>query len=318
MGWLDEARRTPIVHVANHLGLSTKDGRKPTMACPACRADRRGGEDKRLPATVVSPDRWRCWTCDAWGDVVDVVAYMLADGQYNGQQVVKEWAGWSSSVSVSVSPVVIPRKVAMLYLPTSEAVSSRGDTAPGAADPAVIAWLATRLGPDPSVRARHLVRSLRRGVARPWMRCMGRGWFDGGWRALMPTWDARGQHRGWRARQVLPGRDGPKAVGPAGFDGVGLVLASPFAVRMLRGEAQPKRVIISEGEPAFLAWVASGERTVFGIGSGWWTDDHADKIPTGCEVVIATGLDKAGDRYAEHVTRTLAGRCTVVRWRPTA
>jgi hypothetical protein len=186
---------------------------------------------------------------------------------------------------------------------------------PAHRDRAVMLWLADRLGPDPSPRAVGLVRALCPSARFGWMRLRGRGWYDQGLRALFPTWDAMGHHRGWRARRIRPG-DGPKAVGPTGCAGAGLVLANRDAVLMLQGKQRPRVVIITEGEPAFLAWSAAKPgAAVIGIGSGWWTPQHADRVPDGARVVLATDADKAGERYAEQVARTLDDRCTISRWR---
>ena len=314
--WVEEARRVPLRDLCASLGLAMREGRRASLVCPSCRATRRGGSDRRLPATVNGSGRWTCWACGAWGDSIDLVSYALTGDRYRGQAEVRSWPGWGS-IAPSAAP--LPEAEPPRYLPESELIKSRAAAHPCTTDPPVRAWVEERLGPDPSVRVLGLVRALR-GGDRPWMRLrQGRdrpSWYNLGLRALFPTWDALGQHRGWRARKIRT-TSGPKAVGPTGYSSEGLVLANGHAVRMLRRAARPDLVIVTEGEPAYLAWAAAHPRAaVIGIGSGWWTPQHADAVPDGARVVLATDHDPAGERYAAQVARTLNDRCTLSRWRP--
>ena len=82
-------------------------------------------------------------------------------------------------------------------------------------------------------------------------------------------------------------------------------------------------MIVAEGEVdwltfTILAGIDSGSENApatFGISSGSWTKEIAARIPSGVRVLVATDLDEAGDRYAEKVAASLAGRCQVRRWR---
>ena len=71
--------------------------------------------------------------------------------------------------------------------------------------------------------------------------------------------------------------------------------------------------MICEGLPDWLTKIARNHGNpeapaVLGIVSGSWTQAHADKVPDGCRVLIATDRDKDGDRYAAKIAETLARR----------
>jgi len=106
----------------------------------------------------------------------------------------------------------------------------------------------------------------------------------------------------------------PKRIAAAGYKVSGLVMANQAARAMLRGEAQPSRVVVAEGEPDHLtAAIRWPTCAVIGIVSGAWNDELAARIPDGCEVVLRMDSDEAGERYAAEVAESLAGRCKV--WR---
>jgi len=95
-------------------------------------------------------------------------------------------------------------------------------------------------------------------------------------------------------------------------------MADPLARLLLAGEVpfwwSRREVVISEGLPDFLSWATNysdadtDAPAVFGVTSGSWTPELAARIPDGCRVLIATHLDKAGDRYAEKITATFQSR----------
>ena len=314
--WLEDAKRHSPEAVAHRLGLQVKARGRLTMSCPACGESSRGKEDRRLPVSSSSAGHWRCWRsgCDGRGDIVDLVAYVVAGGRYTGQPAVREW--WTGGDVVHLPPPAAAPRVPEppRYPPRAEVEAllrcslrlTHPDARP-ARD-----WLQDRLGRLPVLAARYLAADQR--LPR-WARRERRSWVDLGYRLIVPTWDADGQVRSVRARRVVEGLSGPKALPPSGYSAGGLVLASPRAVLMLRGEAQPEAVVISEGEPAWAAWSSAKPRAaVVGVGSGWWTQGHADRVPDGADVILATDHDKAGDRYAEQVRETLAGRCKITRW----
>lgn len=136
-------------------------------------------------------------------------------------------------------------------------------------------------------------------------------WSESGHRIVLPVFDCDGQWRSVRAIQVdaRHAPDAPKRLPPGGYSAVGLVLATPAAVNMLRGAHAPERIIIVEGEPDFLTWASRGsEHAVLGVFSGSWSGQFAKKIQDGATVVLRVHRDDAGDKYAAEVARTLANR----------
>jgi 5S rRNA maturation endonuclease (ribonuclease M5) len=96
-------------------------------------------------------------------------------------------------------------------------------------------------------------------------------------------------------------------------------MANHRARSLLRGEdISLKTVVIVEGVPDFLtAGVEDPESAVFGIVQGSWQPMHAERIPPGTDVVIATDQDPPGEKLAATVEKTLSGR-RHGRWRPHA
>ena len=94
----------PLRDLCASLGLAMREGRRASLVCPSCRATRRGGSDRRLPATVNGSGRWTCWACGAWGDSIDLVSYALTGDRYRGQAEVRSWPGWGS-IAPSAAPL---------------------------------------------------------------------------------------------------------------------------------------------------------------------------------------------------------------------
>jgi hypothetical protein len=193
-------------------------------------------------------------------------------------------------------------------------------------DPEVSGWLRSRGLDAGDVELHDLARALPVDLEAPsWARFQDEGWGAQGYRTILPMYDAEGRLSSLRARAVRPVA-GPKAVAPTGYAVAGLVLADPLARLMLAGEAcEIRRAIISEGDPDHLTWAThwsdadESAPAVLGIVAGSWTDDLAARIPDGAEVTIATHRDPAGDRYAEQIVASLAGRdVSLRRWAPHA
>ena len=89
----------------------------------------------------------------------------------------------------------------------------------------------------------------------------------------------------------------------------------------MRPEGWSSELVVAEGVPDWLTVAvgcsdADGDApAVLGVTLGSWTPDLAAKVPDGTRVVIATDCDRAGDKYADRITRTLDGRCECRRWR---
>ena len=210
-------------------------------------------------------------------------------------------------------------------------------------DRAVATWLAIR-GLDPMVvDALDLARALPPGVPLPeWARCAGHPWSEG-WRCILPVYDHAGDLVTVRARWV-ESRGAPRGVkvsaAAAGPDSAGgAVLSCLYGHTVLRtGRApshwpvgEPLRIVVAEGETDWLAWRLAlhadtltrrgaaaatrehGRAIVWGVWAGAWTDEIARRVPDGTLVHIRTDQDAPGDKYAETIRRSLAGRCDVRR-----
>lgn len=178
-----------------------------------------------------------------------------------------------------------------------------------------VEMLATRLISAEEVTRRDLARAisddtpLHRG-------CKFRGW-DWWWtthRLVLPVYDAQGVMRSLRGWACLSGvEQSPKRLPLAGYLSSGLVLANEKAAGFLASGLLGSPLLVVEGEPDYLTWATHWDGAVIGIGSGWWTQEHADRVPLGATVIIATHHDRAGDKYAEEITASLRGRVTVKR-----
>lgn len=174
----------------------------------------------------------------------------------------------------------------------------------------------------------------------PWL-ILGRAAWLRRYRLAVPMYDATGALRSLRFRAVTAERevvdgvlrwrrveveDKLKALAPKGTTVRGLALADPVGRALLAGELASApwngTVVVTEGEPDALTWstrqrrgMAPDSRTwaVLGVVNGSWTDGLAARVPTGAKVALRTHADAMGNRYAERVRGTLAGRCEVHR-----
>jgi hypothetical protein len=162
-----------------------------------------------------------------------------------------------------------------------------------------------------------LARALVDGQLPPWARYQGASWLETGHRLVLPVFDAEGALRSLRAWQVNRDASGPKRLPPAGYRATELVLANERGQALLRTPAEPVRVLVAEGEPDFLSLCQRYPGTAaVGVVSGSWSEAFATRIPFGSLVTIRTHHDPAGDRYAEAITKTLAGRALIKRGNP--
>lgn len=148
-----------------------------------------------------------------------------------------------------------------------------------------------------------------------WATYKGRSWSETGHRLILQTFNARGEFVGLRAWRVGGDEDSPKRLPQAGYSARGLVLANRQATEMLRTQAIGELCVL-EGEPDWMVHALRNRYAATGITSGSWTQAMADRIPFGSSVVIRTHCDEAGDKYADHVRKTLRDRVQV--WRRVA
>lgn len=240
-------------------------------------------------------------------------------------------------------PPPAPVEAPPLRPPPAEVLELWERCATVTADAEASAWLRSRELDPGEVAARDLARALPvAGTLPRWARYRGPGCDDGAswrdapqrFRIVVPMFGAGGSLESLHVRALAPtdpkGRD--KAAAPAGFQVRGLVFADALARSMLGGaplgDGSPaaelvKRagLVVAEGEPDFLTWATRWSETaeaapaVLGIVAGSWSAELAARVPDGARVALWTDPDRDGDRYAEAIRTTLAGRCAIVRRR---
>lgn len=271
-----------------------------------------------------------CFACGHKGDVFDLVAVANGfDCQRDFRRVLQLAADLAGSALEEPAPRPPVREAEARgdYPPFVEAARLWASCRPVLDDPPVVRWLCSRrLNPE-AVEAFDVARALP--IASPlprWARFGGRSWSEAGYRCVLPMFDERGDLRSLRARRVLDG-EGPKALPPTGYRIGGLVMAEPLAQRLLKtgrwpgcwSEAASPQIVIGEGEPDFLTWAGRHSDAdedgpaAFGIVAGSWTAGIAARLPTGSRVVIRTDHDPPGEKYAEAIAATLAGRVSLSR-----
>lgn len=109
--------------VARGFGLTDR-GRR-WGPCPACNAERTSDSDPRYPIGVSAMGGWKCWACQAEGDVVTLAAWKLcgADiGQLGGD-------GWSKIQSWATDQGFVSQKTSRRpYNPASRARNASGSS----------------------------------------------------------------------------------------------------------------------------------------------------------------------------------------------
>jgi hypothetical protein len=348
--WVDRMRGRDVLEVASALGLEVQPPRGSSggaFTCPACNAPRRHTKtrDKRASAGVRKDGHgWHCFQCDASGDTLDLVAFQLRGQRLPelgdaGKAEVRDWCTrWlgidlhPTQHAFSAPPRPIRPAIAdkpPSYPPAAEVEALWKIAAPVDRDPEVAAWLQTDRGLDPQQLAQlDLVRALPAeapdlprwagfgGGDKPW-----RSWPSVGLRLLVPLHDAAGVQRSVLFRRSSQSaRDWPpKSIGTSGYERARLVMANAVARHLLAHPVEQAAVsiVIEEGEidwlTACLAWAPGNERAIFGVVTGSWTAEIAQRIPRGARVTIRTDNDPEGDKLCARIAESLGNRCTVLR-----
>lgn len=352
MSWT--ARLGPLlaVDVARELGLEVRENPSGWSIgpCPACDADRRhpSRKDRRGAIGVGSkhPEGWRCHECDASGDAIDLVAYVLEGRRCrelagDRKDRVREWcerfAGVDGGRRYRPTTKEPPR-----YPAADELAQLWEICGPVVDDVEAAAWLTAR-GIDPElVAARDLARALPIGagaVAPAWAafeRESGpaRSWDEAGFRLIVPLYDAAGVMRSVIARRITEGK-GIKGVSPTGCKRSELVMADAmgrYALEHGRAHAElgdRPVLVVAEGEADFLCWATEPYRGArfgtWGIVSGSWSKGIAARVPSGAALVIATDHDepnpktgkRQGEEYCAAIVASLEARAAELeleRW----
>ena len=308
------------------------------VECPVCGAKRRHTKqrDKRMACNILDDGRagqgFQCMQCDAKGSIFDVAAHVLCKRPWNdlgaperGEVLDFMFEGQPADEArgeaVDCPPAGTEHKAKSVghhWHPADEVNGLLSQCVPITDNRRIVEdlgenrrlnyeriaelGLAVSLPPDANGVAVH-----------DWAS----EFFRKGRRLITLLYSSDGERRGVTARS---GTEKRRMKGSGSTRG--LVMANPAGQLLLSGEIHGiERVVIAEGETDFFAAsVAVGDDVaVFGIGSGMWTRAHADRVPDGVVVVIATDTGKAGDRYAADVVATFGAReLRLQRWRPPA
>lgn len=332
--WIAQVNALGVLVVGMALGLEMRG--KSLTPCPGCGAESRG--DHRGPIGTGDGKGWRCFRCDRAGGPIDLVSL-----QVFGEVLHAGDERWGSlrerctergllggkplnfkAPSTIVRTTPPPWEVDLVW----HACRSASQDAP------VRRWLLSRKLPPERLAELDLVRALapdaRYFHAPDWLHYgrkpepLGIPWYARReqFRAIVALWNPRGELTSLHGRAVASklGDDALKSISPREHSTFGLVMANTIARELLAGvssyEADHAKVVIAEGVPDFLTLGSSYPTTaVFGVISGSWTEAVAERIPDGRRVVIATDQDDDGEKYSREISRTLAGRCSVARWR---
>jgi len=218
-------------------------------------------------------------------------------------------------------------------LPAEEVRAVWDSAGPVTKDPEAVAWLERfKLDPRTIVKL-DLARVLPFGARVPtwaarWVKKGPSGFGPmPSWRLVFPAYDTRGRLASLRARTLVHpapvGRNGKaeKELAPDGTNtAAGFILADERGRRLLAGDpAATKRVrrlglLIAEGTKDLLTVATEkGAPPVLSIYAGSWTNEHAERIPAGSTVIVATHSDDGGDKYADTIWQTLHARCELTR-----
>jgi hypothetical protein len=338
-----EAAGATLLGVARERGLlvgrDRPDGDAPGLCPTGCDGGRRGKEATNYHAR----DGWCCHRCGAGGGVLELL--LALDKQR--VPAVGDRAGWREARAACerqwrpLEPAApgVRRKAAPAPEPEPLIPAHEGQCEPWAAelaealgllpdrppeaemealrracvrvtrDPEVSGWLKSRGLPPECVEEMNLAGALPLGAPElPWARFKGRSWAAGGWRLVVPAYDAHGALRSFRARLVTGEAGVPKELPPGGFKAAGLMLCCPRARELLKSGTGADEVWVVEGVPDWLSLAlllearrrkGGAPAAVFGGWAGSW--GALCRLPAGVRVLVATDGDRPGDEYAEAI-----------------
>ena len=323
-----KAHITDPVRLVTLLGLAERAQRQASgilIRCPA------HAENTPSCSVTIGPDgtvRVRCFGCGFTGDALTLISVARDIGLREGfRDVLVEgcrlWGLHSLEAEIldgrrspaRPPPAPPPPPPPPRTFPPSDEVRAVWDAALSPLkDREASDYLRSRgISPQKAGRAQ-LLRVVPADASLPrWARYRGESWTRTGHRLLARLWSSSGELVSLRAWRFGEG-DSPKRLPPAGHRCSGHVLANKPALAMLLGKWRPERIVVVEGEPDHVALALKWQSdAVLGIGSGWWTDDVAARVPDGCRVLAWTDQDDAGRRYTLTIAKSLGDRATVTQ-----
>jgi len=310
-GWFAELRDADpgVLAVGEALGLYVRSRRM--GPCPAC-----GRDDPRHPPVTVRHEGrgWMCAGCKATGDAASLAAWRITGqarpgGEGWGQvRAFLAGHGWCSGDGTQAGRWAAPARREVVQVPypdREELLSLLRACRPVEAVPDVAGWCERR-GITGRVHGAVLP-DVHRWPA--WWPFRARPW-----RLIVPMVDALGVVTSMHGRATEDDEGRGKTRCPYDRRGDGLFFADPVVGRpMLRGKANPARVVVVEGITDYLsaaryATADGGGTAVLGGISGSFGAMAQARIPAGATVYAWTDADEAGDRYAREIGRALRDR----------
>ena len=333
MAWIEEARKHKVFDISTLVGLTRTRGNG-LSPCPACGAETRGSTDKRGPVGV-RPDEmgWKCFRCEAAGDVVDLFSYNCAgtplrEGGSAQKTAVRRCLEGHGLISNGGAYKAPSARVSSLVPPRRATAPPSGPT-PLDWTPTIVEDCIKALWSDDGLPALTYLkcRGFEENVIRDWrlgamiVRAPGGKVTDQ--YVAIPVLDSDKNPVNMRFRSV-PGKclrcDG-KGCNRCGRTGKvkKVYLRSPGRPTTLFGIATltsdySKEVIICEGELDVIAMAQFGfyENIVSGTaGAGMWADEWLDALEPFKHFVLVYDADDAGNKGAKTVSDKLGrDRCS--------
>lgn len=341
MGWIADAKLAPILQVAAEIGMVQRG--KGYAPCPMCGAGQRGSSDKRGPVRIRGK-YWRCFRseCEGNGSVVDMVGAALLNALpefsvRSHSEPVRRWfasRGYCSAgrEGAEVVPEVEVVKLVMPPLPPPKKVSAPAqeeveafynNLPPLSSSPECCAYLADRRIDPIFAEDRLLAKVVVSSRLPEWLNHIP---FSVQLPAIVvPMYNAEGKVGSLTFRSVTPGAENKSISSKGGR--MGVVFSDGLGLQILQNKwnwlnSEPA-VLVLEGEIDFLTWgtrygdsVGLELPILFGVVSGSWSKDIAQKIPDDSLVMVRTHHDKGGEQMFQHIKKTIGPRCRVWRSSP--
>lgn len=249
--------------------------------CPACGAEyRHPGRNDPRGAVSLLEHVWHCFVCDTTGGYDELKGLELTDAQKQAASTKKPLPDAHEMQRFwNYCTAIMPSSDVQAYCEAK--LARKGFVVPQA--------LARRL-PDFAMEVDSI-----------------KGW-KRSYKLLFPLYDHTGTLRNVIARSLAKSPK-IKSMSLRGYTRQGLCLAY---------QADAQRVVVCEGEMDWLAWVLFGpqDSTVYGVFSGSFHGLHLLDSHRYAEVLLATDLDAAGNKYAAEAMERLHSSNRVTRWSP--
>ena len=314
--WIQKTKQDHSIEaVAFQLTLKNKG--KTWGPCPACGEEKRGNHDNRLPIGFYKSsdcEKWQCFSCNARGDVIDLVAYKLHGvkaSQLTDYSEIKQFFSVHTFTDVRVvtkeKSALPEEEIKTLWKTVSQnciADCVRVD---------IDSYLNGRaIAPAQCEEAFHFPNNFHYQSLQKVLTSSGRmmPWWPFKWAneypICVPLFDANAKLCSFQGRAVRDVK--PKTMCPAGFSMDGLFFANEPMRKFLKGEQSYPRFWIVEGEMDFLCLDEKtrtspypDDQPIMGIKNGSFSAYQYIRYPINAEIIIATDNDTKGNEYATRI-----------------